>query len=319
MEVSVDPAFSVDTRACVHTVEFSPFEWSRGLLAVGLPNSIVVYSIKLKEESDESSEECEQVWEWHVSSTPVTVAWSPAATLRSAPRCLQVLVGSADNAVRELTSDLSSNNTVQELMSHSDCINSIAYNGENGNLAASTGDDLTLRVWDRSTLAPLIKFLLTSPGMKVTFHPEDGDLLMVGEKSGVVRVYSVGSGCATLSLRSSGPLLAADWSIPNPSLLVAAGAKGITVWNVSSPQPRSENIDIGGGEKVLDLSVCRSTPGLVATLCPPHTIRVSHIHTNKVPVAVHLKVVGGMSWHQHLPYLAVGSDRRVLFWKVDNI
>ncbi|CAL4065727.1 unnamed protein product [Meganyctiphanes norvegica] len=295
MEVSVDPAFSVDTRACVHTVEFSPFEWSRGLLAVGLPNSIVVYSIKLKEESDDSNEECEQVWEWHVSSQPVTVAWSPAATLRSAPRCLQ------------------------ELMSHSDCVNSVAYNGENGNLAASTGDDLTLRVWDRSTLAPLIKFLLTSPGMTVTFHPEDGDLLMVGEKSGVVRVYSVGSGCATLSLRSSGPLLSADWSIPNPSLLVAAGAKGITVWNVSSPQPRSENVEIGGGEKVLNLSVCRSTPGLVATLSPPHTIRVSHIHTNKVPVAVHLKVVGGMSWHQHLPYLAVGSDRRVLFWKVDNI
>lgn len=32
-----------------------------------------------------------------------------------------------------------------------------------------------------------------------------------------------------------------------------------------------------------------------------------------------LQVVGGMSWHQNHPYLAVGSDRKVLLWKIDNI
>lgn len=32
-----------------------------------------------------------------------------------------------------------------------------------------------------------------------------------------------------------------------------------------------------------------------------------------------LQVVGGMSWHQNQPYLAVGSDRKVLLWKIDNV
>lgn len=68
------------------------------------------------------------------------------------------------------------------------------------------------------------------------FHPEDLDLLMVAEKKGVVRVYSVSSGTSTLYLRCSGPLLGADWSLPEPALIVAAGAKGLTVWNVASLQ-----------------------------------------------------------------------------------
>lgn len=73
-------------------------------------------------------------------------------------------------------------------------------------------------------------------GMVVRFHPDEPDLLMVAEKKGVLRVYSVSSGCSTLYLRCSGPLLGADWSIPEPALIVAAGAKGLTVWNVASLQ-----------------------------------------------------------------------------------
>ena len=73
-------------------------------------------------------------------------------------------------------------------------------------------------------------------GMVVRFHPDEPDLLMVAEKKGVLRVYSVSSGCSTLYLRCLGPLLGADWSIPEPALIVAAGTKGLTVWNVASLQ-----------------------------------------------------------------------------------
>ncbi|KAG7176400.1 Nucleoporin Nup37-like [Homarus americanus] len=164
-----------------------------------------------------------------------------------------------------------------------------------------------------------LRFLLTSPGMVVCFHPQDPDLLLVAEKKGVLRVYSVTSGCSTLFLRCPGPLLCADWSIPDPALIVAAGAKGLTVWNVASLQPHSEAVEVGGVERILALKVCRSTPGLVATQAAPHTVRVTHLHSNKIPIAVHLKVIGGMSWHQNLPYLAVGSDRKILLWKIDNV
>lgn len=48
MEVNIAPALSVNTRTQVLALEFSPYEWSRGLLAVALPTSVAVYSIKFK-------------------------------------------------------------------------------------------------------------------------------------------------------------------------------------------------------------------------------------------------------------------------------
>lgn len=288
MEVNVAPTLSVATKCQVISCKFSPFEWSSNLLAVAFQSSIAVYTIKFKEDG-EGIEECKSVFEWHITSSPVTLAWSPNATLRSNPRCLQVSVATADNTVMQLTSDLGDSNTIQELLSHNDFINSITYNSEK--FIASTGDDLTARVWNSTSGNVIAKFLLTSPGMVVRFHPEDYDLLMVGEKNGVLRIYSIAKSCSTLFLRCpGGPLLDADWSIPDPALLVAAGAKGLTVWNVASPQPCSELVEVGGGDRVFEVEVCRSTPGLVATHSSPHTIRVTHLHSSKVPVAVHLKV-----------------------------
>lgn len=57
-----------------------------------------------------------------------------------------------------------------------------------------------------------------------------------------------------------------------------------------SSRPRSEHVEVGGGEKVLNVAVCRSVTGLVATHAAPHTVRVTHLHSNKVPIAAHLKV-----------------------------
>ncbi|KAK7076886.1 hypothetical protein SK128_012755 [Halocaridina rubra] len=144
--------------------------------------------------------------------------------------------------------------------------------------------------------------------MLVCFHPEDPDLLLVSEKVGVLRVYSVERGCSTLFLRCHGPLLDADWSILDPALIVAAGSKGLTVWNLASPQPCSELVEIGGGERVYNVEICRSTPGLVATHSSPHTVRVTHLHSNKVPVAVHLKKIPSNKPTSSLPSLHHSHD-----------
>ncbi|KAK8403748.1 hypothetical protein O3P69_000090 [Scylla paramamosain] len=144
MEVNVAPAVAIKVRSQVQCVEFSPFEWSQGLLAVGLPTSVAVFTVKLKEEGNGSSgDEYEQVWEWHASSQPVSIAWSPSSTLRAAPACLQVAVASADHKVRQISSDLGESNVVQEILSHTDFVNSVTYNGDSGSLVASAGDDLT--------------------------------------------------------------------------------------------------------------------------------------------------------------------------------
>ena len=48
MEVTSEPIVKIPTRSSVLAVEFSPFEWCRSLLAVALPSSLAVYSIKFK-------------------------------------------------------------------------------------------------------------------------------------------------------------------------------------------------------------------------------------------------------------------------------
>lgn len=55
-------------------------------------------------------------------------------------------------------------NLLQEILSHTDFVNSVGYNGDSGTLVASAGDDLTARVWDSSSQTQISKFLLTSPG-----------------------------------------------------------------------------------------------------------------------------------------------------------
>ena len=48
MELTSEPIVKIPTRSEVLAVAFSPFEWSRSLLAVALPSSLAVYSIKFK-------------------------------------------------------------------------------------------------------------------------------------------------------------------------------------------------------------------------------------------------------------------------------
>ena len=56
-------------------------------------------------------------------------------------------------------------------------------------------------------------------------------MLMVGERCGILRIYSIGRGCAKLALRSP-PILYADWSLSDPSVIVACGPQGIFIWNI---------------------------------------------------------------------------------------
>lgn len=65
----------------------------------------------------------------------------------------------------------------------------------------------------------------------------------------------------------------------------------MSCWTWAFPcRPHSEVKEVGMGDRVLSVQVCRSSPGLVATHAAPHTVRVTHLHSNKVPIAAHLKV-----------------------------
>lgn len=48
MEISLEPTINVLTNSEIVCVEFSPYEWSKNLLAVALSNAINIYSLQFQ-------------------------------------------------------------------------------------------------------------------------------------------------------------------------------------------------------------------------------------------------------------------------------
>lgn len=225
-------------------------------------------------------------------------------------------------------------------------------------LCASVGDDQLLRVWEESTGQPSKErgidgsveeeelsgpvsggwsesIMLMEPGQSVRFHPEDPSQLLVCEVSGTLRLYRITTSSADdsgpqsaltaeWSVRCPSPALDADWSLCDPDLLLAAGPAGVTIINMDgNGSVRKRVRAVGGGEGGSSAVVCvrgaRSTHALAAAVTPDNTVTVVHTTASRIPLAAHLKCVSGISWHLELPYLAVGSDRRVLLWRVDHV
>merc|ERR1719228_3115086 len=137
---------------------------------------------------------------------------------------------------------------------------------------ASTGDDLTARVWTLKSspnspdakedvdMAPDMSalFPLGSPGVALGWHPDDPAKLMVAERAGVIRFYNVSNQQTILSLDTPGthglldPLSSADLCPGNPLLVggVVASSGQRLVWDVSrssQPQTAESTADGGGG------------------------------------------------------------------------
>ena len=47
-----------------------------------------------------------------------------------------------------------------------------------------------------------------------------------------------------------------------------------------------------GDSLITDVKLSKSTQGLVATVSGPHTLRVSHLQANRIPMVANLKVSG---------------------------
>ncbi|XP_018025542.1 nucleoporin Nup37 [Hyalella azteca] len=365
MEVSVEPTLSVSTNSEILCVEFSPYEWSKNLIAVALTNAINIYSVQLQEEKENGETECKLLCESQVEGECMHMAWSPSTSLHSSPPSLKLLLATNDDVIIEFTTDLKSS-FEKELFRHSNCINSLACSGISSTsllptLWASVGDDQLLRVWsepeersdnasetalENSAEASLVSgwsesITLLEPGQSVKFHPEDSSLVLVCEVSGTLRLYRITpseeDSCqlvvtAEWSVRCPAPLLDADWSLVDPDLIMAACSAGVALINVSSngsarksmlvlsgSHKNSLSSGYGGGRGAVKVRGARNSPALVAAVTASNSVTVLHATASRIPLTAHLKAVGGISWHLELPYLSVGSDRRLLLWRVDKI
>ncbi|PVD28992.1 hypothetical protein C0Q70_11589 [Pomacea canaliculata] len=119
---------------------------------------------------------------------------------------------------------------LQVLQGHTDFVNAVTFDPSEGQRVASTGDDLTCRVWNVEAQEEEIVFRLTAPGMAVAWHSDEPLKLMVGQKDGLIRFFSLDNQLPVMSLSCGvSPLMDCDWS-PHNSLL--AGAVAGTDWVV---------------------------------------------------------------------------------------
>lgn len=341
----------------IHAVALNPFEWAASLVAFGGRKSIVVGEIKLGEEGEsEKAVEFNRLSEFHHDGRVEVIAWSPESSLLTYPKVVKFAVASGDKKLKIIHSDLDDINRVTFLDGHTDYINAIVFL-ENGHQVASTGDDLTARVWtlknpssslgvgggdpvasrgdpatsrNDSEMTPEMSafFPLGSPGVALGWHPDDPAKLMVAERSGVIRFYNVSNQQTILSLDTNcsvgllDRLSCADLCPGNPLLVggVVSNTGQRLVWDISrSSQPQTAESTSGHpeGGGICAFSVAK--PHLLASVGKTGgQIRVFNIQTSATVFSTSHAASRGLSWHARLPLLAVGGDKQVVLWKVEG-
>ena len=116
-------------------------------------------------------------------------------------------------------------------------------------------------LWDSLNSKMKAKFLLQSPGVNICWHKDEKSKVllavkiiflvynkntiyilfqvMVGEKSGLIRIYNVETLKPLFTLMCNGfnstvshnPLLSFDWSESNPEVVVGSTINTIVLWN----------------------------------------------------------------------------------------
>lgn len=302
----------------IHCVELSPFEWSQHLICIALGEEIVVGTIKFQDE-DEMVDDISYmpIRTFHHDTRVHAMAWSPDTSLSVVPKIMSFSVAGADFKIRLYNSNLNEVNEYEVLDGHRDYINAISYESE-GELLASVSDDHTCKLWSvKEDQKYVTSFYLTSPGMSVCWHSEESGKLLVAEKNSLIHMYNVRSQQAIMSLDGGTvPLSSADWG-PNPLKVVCLAAGELLLWDVSRPSrpTESRNVHVEGGSSV---KFSLSSENLVASIGrPDNLIKVTNLRTKQIVLCGKVQLVGGMTWHHKLPYLCAGSDRELLFWRVN--
>merc|ERR1712013_962316 len=223
------------------------------------------------------------------------MAWSPKTSLMVAPKVVEFCTSGTDHKVRLFTSDLDEVQ-VRVLKGHTDYINSLVFEPEKGDQILTGSDDHTAKLWEGGECTTTLNF--KSPVMSVQWHQEELGKVLIGQKSGIISLFN------SLTLQ---PILSVDCGIA-PLLS--------TIFDLSTPSlPTNRRHVHGEGARYTRCS--RHSDSLVATAGRPgNCLKVWHSKSGVMLVSSEMVLVGGMSWHSRIPYLAVGGDREVQMYKV---
>ncbi|XP_012279700.1 nucleoporin Nup37 [Orussus abietinus] len=317
--LEASPTYRLNFSEQIYCVELSPYEWSQHLISIALDKEIIIGTVKFQDEDDMLEDiSYRPVRTFHHATRPHAMAWSPETSLSVVPKIVSLCVAGADFKIRLYSSNLNESDVYEVLDGHSDYVNSIAFEPE-GELLASVSDDHTCKIWavkeDQKSIAT---FRLTSPGVSTCWHNEESGKLMVAEKNGLIHLYNVRSLQAIMSLDAGIlPLPSADWG-PNPLKIVCLAAGELLLWDVTRPSRPIESFTphIEGG---LIIRASRANEDLVGSIGrPDNLLKVTNLKTKQVVLNTTIGIIGGLSWHQKLPYVCAGNDRELCFWRINT-
>ncbi|KAF4518394.1 hypothetical protein B566_EDAN010486, partial [Ephemera danica] len=154
--------YKTDLKEQIFVIEFSPYEWSKNIIAVGLQSKVVIASVTFPEEQeedddDETEEESENgdiegfsfkvIKDFSCGTRVQCLAWGPDTSLKGLPQVISFAVATASHRITVNTSDLGSSHHSRYLEGHQNYVNSLAFDPE-GSLLASVSDDLTCQLWN---------------------------------------------------------------------------------------------------------------------------------------------------------------------------
>ena len=310
---SSDPVERLEFSGRVFATKFSPFPSSSNLLAVGLQSSVTIGQCVFPEENSDNTEgfQWTVLKEIHHDTRVQTIAWSPKTNLMMSPKVLEFATSGTDHKVRQFTSDGDSVQ-VKVLKGHSDYVNTCVYEPETGDQLLTGSDDHTVKMWEAGDCVSTLHF--KSPVMTVAWHTEEVGKVLIGQKSGVISLYNALSLQPILSLDCSlSPLLSIDWSEANSLHVTAVVSSELVMFDMSAPSQAvmSRTVHSEGARYVASTDMLVATGGR-----PGNCVKVWHSKSGVQLLSNEMVVIGGLSWHFKLPYLAVGGDREIHLYSV---
>ena len=227
------------------------------------------------------------------------------------PKELEFATSGTDHKVRQFTSDRDSVQ-VKVLKGHSDYVNTCVYEPETGDQLLTGSDDHTVKMWEAGDCVSTLHF--KSPVMTVAWHTEEVGKVLIGQKSGVISLYNAVSLQPIMSLDCSlSPLLSIDWSEANSLHVTAVVSSELVMFDMSAPSQAvmSRTVHSEGARYVASTDMLVATGGR-----PGNCVKVWHSKSGVQLLSNEMVVIGGLSWHFKLPYLAVGGDREIHLYRV---
>ncbi|XP_014768706.1 nucleoporin Nup37 [Octopus bimaculoides] len=320
IDINKSCTYNIQIEDLARVVEFSPYGLSCKLLAIGTNSRIIIISCRFPEEDAELKNiEYEELQILQAGCAITALSWSPDTSVSHITNFIKLAAAGMDHNIRLVSFDLKKEPVVEELSGHKSFINAIAYEPNVGQQLASVGDDNTCRIWEtsgeESKTKEVLCFYLMSPGVSVCWHYEEPKKILVAQKNGIIRFFSLHNQQPIMSLDcGQAPLMAADWCHINSLAVVAAAATDWILFDSSvSSGPADKKQAHPDG--ITQLRWCKCSDNLLATIGHPGCqVKLFNVKGQQLLMSQSYAVGSGLTWHLNLPIFAVGGDKFVYFW-----